>query len=767
MTVPSLSGTPSPDAESRINPRRVEWVALVGMIVQALAAVALGLVAHMAGGRSLSLLAVAAVIGVGFWFLAWLHLRLRRLAEDEAGQLALAERQRRMAGMERLFDEEEDVNQAARNLRQMEQYLAPAASVLLALALFAMPLSYFAAGSSPWGAVATPVPVVADTALVAAAVAAGLAVALFLCGMYAAGLAHEKRRGVIRAGGGYMLVVALFSLLSAMAMGLAGPQWKMAWPDQVVAGLILAWATLQGLEILVNLVLNIYRPRVAGVEARPAYDSRLSGLFAEPTGILRTFAHTLDYQFGFKISETWFFQFLERAFAPLLLIGCLTFYLMTCLVVVRPGEVALIERFGAPRGVTLPAPGDEAGWDALSVEPLGPGLHVKWPWPMERARIIERGRMRLLYAEGGHGDGHDHDDDETPVDDGHGHAPPPKKKKEDTDESMKLISWSDEHGEGEFAYLMPKPASWMAAEAETHADDDAHDATETKDATDASTDGGTSLPALPSLAHYAPLPPGHSHDDGHDHSADIGGAYQAMSRYTAANIKNINVLLMAGSFALQWRVGDRPSDVYRFAYVHVDPVAELSRCFNRELTRQMAGAEFWDLFEGGQRDFQARVKERLAPVAARLGVQLMDVKLQNTHPPAGDVGKAFQEVLAARERKNKALYDGMRDALSTKGAIDAQVHGIRTKAETYAFERVVVSQAEADRFGHRLHAYEKAPGIYEEHLRLQTVGRTLGKARVYVVPGDVQLRLDDSRRLSDDEFNLLSGVGEMIRSENN
>ena len=69
---------------------------------------------------------------------------------------------------------------------------------------------------------------------------------------------------------------------------------------------------LMAAEMLVTLLLEIYRPRVKGKVARPLYDSRLVGLLAQPESLFTTAAQALDYQFGFKVSETWFFQLLQK-----------------------------------------------------------------------------------------------------------------------------------------------------------------------------------------------------------------------------------------------------------------------------------------------------------------------------------------------------------------------------------------------------------------------------------------------------------------------
>ena len=87
----------------------------------------------------------------------------------------------------------------------------------------------------------------------------------------------------------------------------------------------------------------------------------------------------LDYQFGFKVSETWFFQFLQRALLWLIPAQLAILLLSTSVVFVETGEEALLERFGRPV-------------DGRVV--LGAGLHLKWPWPIDRVYRHSTGQIQ-------------------------------------------------------------------------------------------------------------------------------------------------------------------------------------------------------------------------------------------------------------------------------------------------------------------------------------------------------------------------------------
>jgi len=107
-------------------------------------------------------------------------------------------------------------------------------------------------------------------------------------------------------------ILALLSLLLPVAV----PALKANRPLAAASGGLLLWP---GGEMVVNFVLAFYRPRVAGEPRRVFYESRLLGVFCEPEGIIRSVAQTIDYQFGFRVSETWFYRLLGRIVLPLLL----------------------------------------------------------------------------------------------------------------------------------------------------------------------------------------------------------------------------------------------------------------------------------------------------------------------------------------------------------------------------------------------------------------------------------------------------------------
>ena len=200
----------------------------------------------------------------------------------------------------------------------------------------------------------------------------------FLPGRYSVNVARLEGQRLLQPAGSYLLLGAYLSLLAAA--GIVAIHFGHSKVDIFIARALCVILALAAVENLFTLILEIYRPRVRGQAARVLYESRLVGLLGQPESVFTTAAHALDYQFGFKVSETWFFQFLQKAFVWLLLIQSGLLWLSTSFVFIEPDEQALLERCGKPVGTTA----------------LNPGFHLKCPWPIDSVYRCQSHRIQTF-----------------------------------------------------------------------------------------------------------------------------------------------------------------------------------------------------------------------------------------------------------------------------------------------------------------------------------------------------------------------------------
>ncbi|HOX40415.1 MAG TPA: hypothetical protein PL033_20725 [Candidatus Brocadiia bacterium] len=364
-----------------VSRKKAESAAIVGLVVQcAFTGLAFG-IASWAGSTAVRLEGWHLLGGLGLWLVTFFHLRQKRLADEEA--LESEELERSRLG-DRIFEETETEAGTARSgLRTFERWFVPILTVLCSAYL----------GFAVYSGVKKCWPVPGELSLrnqAAAAVAMVFITFLgFLIARYTSGMAEQIEWRLLRAGSSYLMGNVLASLALTIALALA--HFSLNQGETVLIYVLPVLMGLIAVEYVLNLILDVYRPRVPGQEWVPPYESRLLGLFAQPQGILRTLAATLDYQFGFKVSDTWFYQFMHRAIAPLLLIQVAILWLMSCVVVIQPGERAFIERFGKPHLTKA----DKA--NGLLASEYEAGYFLKLPWPIEKARIIETTHVRMFW----------------------------------------------------------------------------------------------------------------------------------------------------------------------------------------------------------------------------------------------------------------------------------------------------------------------------------------------------------------------------------
>ena len=360
-------------AISSKRPEQVAWVSLV------LSLIFFGVTFFL--GRWSAFVAISAaswqVLGAALiWLVLAIQFHQRSLAEQEKLDMRqLAEDKNASTLFEGKGERATLLAAAQRRLDLLERWFVPVFGALIAAYEIGLGLWLFKVAGVQEAESQQP--------LVCAIVMAAVAFVSFLMSRYATGMSVEVRWKPLRAGGSFLLGVAL--LCFALAISLAGVHFQFGMPVRVVAYVIPVLLLVLGAETALNTVLDIYRPRLKGQYSRAAFDSRLLGVINEPGGVFRSVAAAIDYQFGFKVSETWFYKLLERAIVALVLFSAATLYLASCIVVIKSNEEAIVERFGNP----LTGAGD--------VRMLKPGLHVKLPWPIDIAYTYPTKDILDLY----------------------------------------------------------------------------------------------------------------------------------------------------------------------------------------------------------------------------------------------------------------------------------------------------------------------------------------------------------------------------------
>ncbi len=364
--------------------RRGAIAALVGLVVQLVVGVGVAVLGVWAGSLALHAAAWHLLGGLAIWVVLWVvyqQHKLERLEALEAEQLAASD-----ADAARLFDEAGQQLAIARGrLGKLYRYGLNSVTAFVAVYLLWAGLALLldarglivasddAGGTGDWSLL--------QAASLRGDVSIGLLLAatvfyaliIFLAARSLAGMTKVPAWQLLRGGAAYLmgnLVVAL-GLAVAAALELAGITGGFAVMALVTPVIML----LLGVEMVLSLVLGLYRPRRGNEVPRAAFDSRLLGFLTRPESLGRIVTETLRYQFGIDFSTSWVYRLLGRALLPLVGFAAVLLVGLSSLVFVGPGEQAVITTWGgSPRYV-------------------GPGAQVKWPWPAGRAERFEVDRV--------------------------------------------------------------------------------------------------------------------------------------------------------------------------------------------------------------------------------------------------------------------------------------------------------------------------------------------------------------------------------------
>jgi membrane protease subunit HflK len=265
-----------------------------------------------------------------------------------------------------VFNEKvDDVRINAARLSWMHRVLVPIVSLVYAFAVAGIAVWRLNSGKAYLPQVKEDLPLAASVSGWAIGLGLGLALVGFFFARYAAGMAKQPVWRNLRAGAAASVGAAVLGLVYAVAQGIdyGSTDAVIRYLHVIVPGFMIVIAV----EVVLNFLLGLYSPRRPGEYPNAAFDSRILGFAAAPDRIAKSIGEAVNYQFGFDVTSSWFYQLLSRSLALLVLIGLGVIWLLTCVAMVQPHEQGLRVRLGEKIGTTLQ-----------------PGIYFKLPWPFER-----------------------------------------------------------------------------------------------------------------------------------------------------------------------------------------------------------------------------------------------------------------------------------------------------------------------------------------------------------------------------------------------
>ena len=356
---------------------RATTAALAGLAVQIVLCVATGLIGAWAQSPAIQAATWHIAGGIPIWIILAIIYQQHRVERTES--LAAEKLATQDATSAAIFGETSDELQLSRNrLDRLYAYGLPAVSFAVAIYLIAAgaAMLYRAAGL---GTDRVALSLAKDCNPVGLMFAtAGVAFVAFIAARWISGYTRVREWQLLRGGASYLMstfLVAALLFAGAAAVAIVKETTFFEWLARLVPWMMI----LVGGEILLTALLAAYRPKRPGEIPRPAFDSRFLGLLTAPESLGQVVGELINYQFGVEVSRSWFYQMLGRAVTPLTIFAGAVLFALSTLVIVGPDEQGTVLRYGA-----------------LARGPLGPGMHLKAPWPIETSEIYPTGKVLQL-----------------------------------------------------------------------------------------------------------------------------------------------------------------------------------------------------------------------------------------------------------------------------------------------------------------------------------------------------------------------------------
>lgn len=186
----------------------------------------------------------------------------------------------------------------------------------------------------------------------------------------------------------------------------------------------------------------------------------------------------------------------------------------------------------------------------------------------------------------------------------------------------------------------------------------------------------------------------------------------------------------------------RFSDPVKAVYASKNP-EEILRNISQSCIRTVIGSYPVDeVLTTGKNEIQAAIKEMIMQDLDKqdIGVQLVNITIQDSEPPTAEVLEAFKAVETAKQGKETALNNANKYRNEQLPLAQAQADGVIKDAEATKTQRINEATAQVARFNAMYEEYIKNPTITRERMFYEAMEEILPDLKVIIESpnGDIE-----------------------------
>lgn len=176
------------------------------------------------------------------------------------------------------------------------------------------------------------------------------------------------------------------------------------------------------------------------------------------------------------------------------------------------------------------------------------------------------------------------------------------------------------------------------------------------------------------------------------------------------------------------------SDPVKAIYNSADPVGILKNISQSCIRTVIGSYPVDDVLTTGKNEIQAAIKamimERLEE--QDLGIQLVNITIQDSEPPTAEVMEAFKAVETAKQGKETALNNANKYRNEQIPLAEAQADAITKEAEAQKTQRINEAAAQVARFNAMYEEYIKNPTVTKQRMFYETMEEVLPGLKIII-----------------------------------
>ena len=183
-------------------------------------------------------------------------------------------------------------------------------------------------------------------------------------------------------------------------------------------------------------------------------------------------------------------------------------------------------------------------------------------------------------------------------------------------------------------------------------------------------------------------------------------------------------------FFVEYRV----SDPVKYTYASQEPVAILKNIAQSCIRSTISSYTVDDVLTTGKNEIQAEIKERIIATLDKqnIGLQLVNITIQDSEPPTTEVMEAFKAVETAKQGKETALNNANKYRNEQLPQAKAKADGIVKDAEAQKTRRINDATAQVARFNAMYEEYMKNPEMTRKRMYYETMEDILPGLKIIV-----------------------------------